>query len=241
MIELTNDENAVIEYNKRLAQCKAEYPDIFEEISPVTDFKDIFTPWNEFQESLTEDDFAEYKIVKESKNHDFTGFYIAGINDQYLIEQLTEYKEDRKSCFMMPYGVCDNASQVMGQYDLTGSVIVIMSPVFRKNQPEDGGWRWHRWGRYIGEKKPEYEYLYDEKDIELVFVFSIIKLIKKTRKEHVNEMIPYGTKIIYHGPAGWENCKCYCGHYNKEDDTYNIYKGWDLAHVNKDKIEIKEW
>lgn len=54
-------------------------------------------------------------------------------------------------------------------------------------------------------------------------------------------IIPYGTKIIYHGEDKWENCKCYCGHYNNEDDTYNIYRGWDLCHVPKDKIEIYEW
>lgn len=53
--------------------------------------------------------------------------------------------------------------------------------------------------------------------------------------------IPYGTKIIYHGTGGWENCKCYCGYYNKEDDTYNIYNGWDLCHVPKKDIEVKEW
>ena len=54
-------------------------------------------------------------------------------------------------------------------------------------------------------------------------------------------IIPYGTKIIYHGINGWENCKCYCGHYNAEDDTYNIYRGWDLCHVPSYKIEVYEW
>lgn len=56
-----------------------------------------------------------------------------------------------------------------------------------------------------------------------------------------NEIIPIGTKIIYHGSNGWENCKCYCGNYNKEDGTYNIYRGLDLCHVPKEKIEIYEW
>ena len=54
-------------------------------------------------------------------------------------------------------------------------------------------------------------------------------------------IIPYGTKIIYHGTNGWENCKCYCGHYNAEDDTYNIYRGWDLCHIPSYKIEVYEW
>ena len=55
------------------------------------------------------------------------------------------------------------------------------------------------------------------------------------------EEIPYGTKIIYHGSNGWENCKCYCGNYHKEDDTYDIFNGWDLCHVPKGNIEVYEW
>lgn len=57
----------------------------------------------------------------------------------------------------------------------------------------------------------------------------------------MKRIIPYGTKIIYHGTNGWENCKCYCGYYNAEDDTYNIYRGWDLCHVPSYKIEVYEW
>lgn len=56
-----------------------------------------------------------------------------------------------------------------------------------------------------------------------------------------NTIIPYGTKIIYYGASGWKNSKCYCGHYNEEDDTYNIYNGWNLCHVPKDEIDIYEW
>ena len=56
-----------------------------------------------------------------------------------------------------------------------------------------------------------------------------------------NKGIPYGTKIIYHGERCWKDCKCYCGYYNVEDDTYNIYNGWDLTHVPQKYIEVFEW
>lgn len=56
-----------------------------------------------------------------------------------------------------------------------------------------------------------------------------------------SRIIQYGTKIIYHGENGWKNTKCYCGNYNQEDNTYNIYNGWDLCHVNPKYIEIFEW
>lgn len=56
-----------------------------------------------------------------------------------------------------------------------------------------------------------------------------------------SNIIPYGTKIIYHGVGGYKDCKCHCGHYNAEDDTYNVYHGWEVTHVPKNKIEIYEW
>lgn len=30
------------------------------------------------------------------------------------------------------------------------------------DQPSEGGWRWHKWGPYVGDKHPEHEYLHDE-------------------------------------------------------------------------------
>ena len=55
------------------------------------------------------------------------------------------------------------------------------------------------------------------------------------------KIIPYGTKIIYHGENGWKHTKCFCGNYNKGDNTYGIYKGWDVSHVPVQSIEIYDW
>lgn len=55
------------------------------------------------------------------------------------------------------------------------------------------------------------------------------------------KLIPYGTKIIYHGKDGWKYTKGYCGNYNREDDTYNLYNGWDMCHIPKNLIEICDW
>lgn len=52
-------------------------------------------------------------------------------------------------------------------------------------------------------------------------------------------MIPYGTKVIYHAEYG--DVECFCGHYNAEDDTYNVYYGWDVTHVPKQYIEVVDW
>lgn len=85
------------------------------------------------------------------------------------------------------------------------------------------------------------EYLHENGNCLKVGGFFSSVSDKNCPKMNPEEVIEYGTKVIYHGTDGWENCKCYCGHYNPEDDTYNIFNGWDLCHVPREKIEVHEW
>ena len=76
------------------------------------------------------------------------------------------------------YGVCDSPEQVIEKYGATLSdkwrrFVLLITPVLRGEQPASGGWRWHKWGPYIGDQKPTCEYLHDEPEIELVYVFHI--------------------------------------------------------------------
>lgn len=50
---------------------------------------------------------------------------------------------------------------------------VFFTPMVRAEQSPEGGWRWHKWGEYIGDHTPTAEYLYDEPEIERVYVVSI--------------------------------------------------------------------
>lgn len=79
------------------------------------------------------------------------------------------------------YGVCDDYSQIMEKYDNLLSdpnknYVIGLSVVERKNQPKDGGWRWHKWGEYIGTKNPTHEYLYDDSHIDKVYCFHIYEI-----------------------------------------------------------------
>jgi len=49
--------------------------------------------------------------------------------------------------------------------------------VYRAEQPLEGGWRWHKWGQYYGKHTPKHEYLHDEKDIDVVYTFSVVQLV----------------------------------------------------------------
>lgn len=82
-----------------------------------------------------------------------------------------------------PYGVCDNVDQVKKVYadylnDPFRSFCISLTKVSKAEQSPSGGWRWHKWGDYIGDKNPQCEYLYDEgPEIEEVYCFHIYELI----------------------------------------------------------------
>jgi hypothetical protein len=79
-------------------------------------------------------------------------------------------------------GVCDSYEQILKKCpelleDDGRKFIISLTRIIAENQPEEGGWRWHKWGEYIGDYKPICEYIYDEKDlINEVFVYEIIEI-----------------------------------------------------------------
>lgn len=75
------------------------------------------------------------------------------------------------------YGVCDNYQQILDQCpmlkDSDRQFFITIKSVKKENQDPDGGWRWHKWGPYIGTHEITTEYLYDEPIVEEVFVYHI--------------------------------------------------------------------
>lgn len=67
------------------------------------------------------------------------------------------------------YGVCDSPEQFLVKYktalDNDGMPICVSMTHVQKdpsNAGRGGGWRWHKWGEYIGDGEPATEYLDDE-------------------------------------------------------------------------------
>lgn len=80
------------------------------------------------------------------------------------------------------YGVADDVDQVLKYYktyidDKDRKFAIIITPVLRSEEPSDGGWRWHKWGEYIGNQNPSSEYLYDETDIDKIVLFSVVQIL----------------------------------------------------------------
>ena len=95
--------------------------------------------------------------------------------DVYLLAS-TQQKVD----FPDSYGVCDYPSQVIEKFPKLISdprrFLLTFQEVHKSEQPERDGWRWHKWGTYIGSQNSSAEYIADEPDIELVYIFHILEL-----------------------------------------------------------------
>lgn len=78
-------------------------------------------------------------------------------------------------------GVCDNYEQVIAHHpevnDPETKYVITLTPVIKADQSAYGGWRWHKWGEYIGVHTPQHEYLYNEDDtIQVVYCYHIYEM-----------------------------------------------------------------
>ena len=78
------------------------------------------------------------------------------------------------------YGVCDSPDQLIQTYPKIATTdrkfVVSFTEIRKKDQSDSGGWRWHKWGPYIGKHNPQHEYLYDEEGIESVWCYHIYEI-----------------------------------------------------------------
>lgn len=79
------------------------------------------------------------------------------------------------------YGVCDSAEQLMSCLPnevINGETAYVISitQINKADEPEQHGWRWHKWGPYIGVHEPQCEYIADEPEIETVYCYHIYKV-----------------------------------------------------------------
>jgi hypothetical protein len=98
-----------------------------------------------------------------------------------------EFEQGDEGPYRGCYGVCDNLQQVLDLYPELEApdrkFLIQLTEVRRENQSPEGGWRWHKWGPYIGTFKSEHEYLYHEVGIEAVLVFHLYELVPASQKD----------------------------------------------------------
>lgn len=114
-------------------------------------------------------------------------YLITHHNFYHLLERgaiLSEWSElpSKDEDYLNCYGVCDSVEQFLEVYkDALAEghrrFVVCFTCVRKADQPADGGWRWHKWGPYMGKQNVSgCEYLYDEPNVEQVYCFHIMEL-----------------------------------------------------------------
>lgn len=152
------------------------------------------TPITEEQERIriiAKENNFEYTPQSDPKFLQETGIYQSCFPFNFPEEEFVELQnlswDDRYKIFpnyeKVTYGVADNIDQIKEYYkqevsDTTKKYTISLTAVFqdRSNIGKGGGWRWHKWGKYIGELNPQYEYLDDEdfgEDFNYVIVFQL--------------------------------------------------------------------
>lgn len=138
-----------------------------------------------------EHDIPEECLCSHQRNHIETGVYRCGFDFNFTCGEFNELEnlsyEDTYQAMVrewsdpiddLPripldmdsqYGVSDNIDQIKEYYkewidDPNSKWVITVTPVFqeKENSGKGGGWRWHKWGPYIGTLNPQYEYLDDE-------------------------------------------------------------------------------
>jgi hypothetical protein len=121
------------------------------------------------------------------------GHYLCGhwsIDQMLPRGSIIEYAgaEDSTLTWEVPsYGVCDSPEQVCKKFNLEempGKYFISFVRLMKRDQPADGGWRWHKWGEYIGTQTPQCEYLHDEPEIQEVYTYGI----HEVRPEFVSQI-----------------------------------------------------
>lgn len=164
---------------------------------PDLAFVDSFCPYNEWLLMLLAD--PTKVILDENLPLEAFAYIIADCN--FDIGAITQYEKVKPKVSAnianlamlgiypidYEFGVADNLSQIYSHYDNLLSnpnqdYLILMVPEFKCAQSPEDGWRWHKWGNYIGVQNPQCEYLYDEPDIDLVYTYRIVPVKKKVLK-----------------------------------------------------------
>lgn len=97
-------------------------------------------------------------------------------------ESHNEYPKFGENFELGPYGVSDNVEQVLEKYkewldSPERKFCISFTKITKSEEDSCGGWRWHKWGEYIGTKDPQHEYIYDEgDDIQEVYCYHIYEI-----------------------------------------------------------------
>ena len=195
--------------NERWEELKQKDPEIFK---GEDDSGSMFQPWRlinseNFSNLILEEDDLDLDttgIYMEALN---ARHHIERLTDYTTVNPM----RDKYLYSVHDYGVADNATQVIRRLenslksyflgnDLDDGfyfgkcfvkmierypdykLVLLMTPHVNTKDCSWGGWRWHKWGEYIGVHEPLHEYLSYEQGIDYVLSYSL-EIVKKIEEE----------------------------------------------------------
>lgn len=145
----------------------------------VRKFSDIFTPTNYVGVFLCEYTDEINLITKQHQVYNSKTYW--NTLNSIPRDRIHDYRNYDNNAWY--YGVADNLEQIVDLYNkneygwFKGNHVILCRKVTKDPDRPCSGWRWHKWGDYIGTQNPQCEYLNDEPLIDEVITFSIYKVI----------------------------------------------------------------
>ena len=186
--------------NERWEELKKEHPEIFK---GEDDSGSMFQPWKLMNSEnysnliLEEDDpnLDTTRIYLEALN---ARHHIERLTDYKTVNPMS----NKYLYTVNTYGVADNATQVIRRLENSlktyfygndfddefylgkslvkmielypeYKLVLLMTPHMNTKDCSWGGWRWHKWGEYLGVHEPQHEYLSYEKGIDYVLSYDL--------------------------------------------------------------------
>ena len=91
LINLTLNEEKTKNFNERRKEIAEKEPEYAKYLKPVEKLSDIFVPYSK----ITKENNSEYIVIEDDYRDSFDGVYMCGLNSNYDIESITNYKEKR--------------------------------------------------------------------------------------------------------------------------------------------------
>jgi hypothetical protein len=129
------------------------------------------------KEAVIEFEGKEYMMYERIEE----GLYYTHLNFHCDIDEKVEPYPTLYDYNIPGYGVCDSVEQWKeAYYDILKSsyrkYVIAFVEIYREDEPPRDGWRWHKWGPYIGNYKIQYEYLYNE-TIDKIVLFHVYEIL----------------------------------------------------------------
>lgn len=129
-----------------------------------------------------------YTINESPFFEEWRGFFA---NSTAMSDDAREQEFARLDSLPHDYGVCDSWEQIVERWPVLVTsprkFVIGLTEVVKADEPPQGGWRWHKWGDYIGIHEPMEEYLHDEPVVQRVWCFHIIEIISGPECGHQHE------------------------------------------------------